>query len=105
MAIINGVIFIPRRWQRAKFDSSAICRVTRQLPTPYAFDIASDGSLTLYCTNFADKNLEGELFYLTQNGEVSHLATVPRLSEERKSNPMELPMVKTTAYMLLMFVE
>ena len=57
-------------------------------PTPDAFDIAPDGSLTLSCPNFANKNLEGELFSLNHRGEVSHLVSVPRLKEKNKANPM-----------------
>lgn len=57
-------------------------------PTPDAFDIAPNGSLTLSCTNFADKSLEGELFSIDEIGQVTHLATVPRLNEKRKANPM-----------------
>ncbi len=57
-------------------------------PTPDAFDIAPNGNLTLSCVNYADKNSEGELLSITPQGVVSHLATVPRLNEKRKSNPM-----------------
>lgn len=57
-------------------------------PTPDAFDIAPNGSLTLSCPNFANRKLEGELLSLSENGEVTHLATVPRLAENKKSNPM-----------------
>jgi sugar lactone lactonase YvrE len=57
-------------------------------PTPDAFDIAPNGSLTLSCVNFADKNSKGELLSISTDGKVTHLATVPRLKEKRKANPM-----------------
>lgn len=57
-------------------------------PTPDAFAIAPDGTLTLSCPNFANKQLEGELFSISKNGDVRFLLTVPRLSENKKSNPM-----------------
>ena len=57
-------------------------------PTPDAFDIAPNGNLTLSCANFADKNSEGELLSISPEGTVTHLATVPRLNEKRKANPM-----------------
>ncbi|TKB43666.1 SMP-30/gluconolactonase/LRE family protein [Thalassotalea mangrovi] len=57
-------------------------------PTPDAFAIAPDGSLTLSCPNFADKTLQGELFSISQTGDVTHLATVPSLQADNKANPM-----------------
>ena len=57
-------------------------------PTPDAFAIAPDNSLTLSCPNFADKKLHGELFSLYPNGEIRHLATIPRLNFKNKANPM-----------------
>jgi len=57
-------------------------------PTPDAFAIAPNGSLTLSCPNFANKKLQGELFSLSPKGEVSHLATVPTLALKSKANPM-----------------
>lgn len=57
-------------------------------PTPDAFAIAPDGSLTLSCPNFANNNLQGELFSLSPEGKVSHLTTVPTLGLKRKANPM-----------------
>lgn len=68
--------------------SKLFSNLPENCPTPDAFDIAPNGSLTLSCPNFANKKLEGELLTLLDNGDVKHLATVPRLSENRKANPM-----------------
>ena len=57
-------------------------------PTPDAFAIAPDNTLTLSCPNFANKALQGELFSLTAQGKVTHLATVPTLDLKTKANPM-----------------
>ncbi|MBD1388333.1 SMP-30/gluconolactonase/LRE family protein [Neiella sp. HB171785] len=57
-------------------------------PTPDAFAIAPNGSLTLSCPNFANNKLQGELLSLSPTGEVSHLATVPTLGLKKKANPM-----------------
>lgn len=57
-------------------------------PTPDAFAIAPDNSLTLSCPNFANNKLQGELLSIAPNGTVSHLVTVPTLGMKRKANPM-----------------
>ncbi|WP_448248425.1 SMP-30/gluconolactonase/LRE family protein [Thalassotalea agariperforans] len=57
-------------------------------PTPDAFAIAPDNTLTLSCPNFANNKLQGELFSLTADGQVSHLLTVPTLNLSNKANPM-----------------
>nr|PMI00082.1 hypothetical protein BCU55_12425 [Shewanella sp. 10N.286.48.A6] len=59
-------------------------------PTPDAFAIAPDGSLTLSCPNYANNQLQGELFSLKPDGSVRHLTTVPRLGLTKKANPMGL---------------
>jgi sugar lactone lactonase YvrE len=59
-------------------------------PTPDAFDVAPDGSLTLTCPNYANRKLQGELFSLSAKGKVTHLATVPKLKQKNKANPMGL---------------
>lgn len=62
--------------------------LTDNCPTPDAFAIAPDGSLTLSCPNFANNKLQGELLSIAPNGEVAHLATIPTLNLTRKANPM-----------------
>lgn len=57
-------------------------------PTPDAFAIAPNGSLTLSCPNFANNKLQGELFSVDKLGNVSHLVTVPKLGLSKKANPM-----------------
>jgi hypothetical protein len=57
-------------------------------PTPDAFDIAPDGSLTLSCPNYADKSKPGVLMRLTIDGEVSKLVDVPVLEQTGLSRPM-----------------
>lgn len=57
-------------------------------PTPDAFAIAPDGSLTLSCPNFANGKLQGELLSIDGKGNVSHLTSVPTLTFKRKANPM-----------------
>ncbi len=57
-------------------------------PTPDAFDIAPDGSLTLSCPNYADRSKPGVLMRITKEGEVSKLVDVPVLQETGMSKPM-----------------
>lgn len=57
-------------------------------PTPDAFAVAPNGSLTLSCPNFANNKLQGELLSIQPNGQVKHLATVPTLEFKTKANPM-----------------
>ncbi|WP_111707386.1 SMP-30/gluconolactonase/LRE family protein [Lutibacter citreus] len=57
-------------------------------PTPDAFDIAPDGSLTLSCPNYADRAIPGVLVRVTKDGEVSKLIDVPILQETGMSKPM-----------------
>jgi len=57
-------------------------------PTPDAFAIAPNETLTLSCPNFANNKLQGELFSVDKLGNVSHLATVPKLGLSKKANPM-----------------
>ncbi|MGJ8679447.1 SMP-30/gluconolactonase/LRE family protein [Paraglaciecola sp.] len=59
-------------------------------PTPDAFDIAPNGSLTLTCPNYANRKLQGELYSLSAEGLVTHLVTVPKLKQKNKANPMGL---------------
>ncbi|MDO6721227.1 SMP-30/gluconolactonase/LRE family protein [Psychrosphaera sp. 1_MG-2023] len=68
--------------------ATLFANLPQQCVTPDAFDVAPNGSLTLSCPNFANRKLQGELFSLTQNGTVKHLATVPSLSLKTKANPM-----------------
>jgi len=57
-------------------------------PTPDAFDIAPDGSLTLSCPNYADKSKTGVLMTITKDGKVSKLIEVPVLEQSGVSKPM-----------------
>ncbi|MBC3759190.1 SMP-30/gluconolactonase/LRE family protein [Hyunsoonleella sp. SJ7] len=57
-------------------------------PTPDAFDIAPDGSLTLSCPNFADKTKPGVLMSISRDGKVTKLVEIPVLASTGKSNPM-----------------
>ncbi|EWH11938.1 hypothetical protein DS2_02103 [Catenovulum agarivorans DS-2] len=54
-------------------------------PTPDAFDIAPDGSLTLSCVNYANKQ-PGMLLSLSATGEVSEIGLVP--AGKRPARPM-----------------
>lgn len=57
-------------------------------PTPDAFDIAPDGSLTLSCPNYADKTKPGVLMRITKEGNVTKLVDVPVLEQTGLSRPM-----------------
>ncbi|WP_235835902.1 SMP-30/gluconolactonase/LRE family protein [Cognatitamlana onchidii] len=57
-------------------------------PTPDAFDVAPDGSLTLSCPNFADKTMPGVLMRISKEGDVTKLIEVPVLASSGRSNPM-----------------
>ena len=57
-------------------------------PTPDAFALAPNGTITLTCPNFADRTKEGILLSLSTMRDVSFLANVPRLSKKTKANPM-----------------
>lgn len=59
-------------------------------PTPDAFAIAPDGSLTLSCPNYADGNKPGVLLRLAKDGSPSLLGVVPGLTPERRAQPMGL---------------
>ncbi|WP_199271640.1 SMP-30/gluconolactonase/LRE family protein [Paraglaciecola sp. L3A3] len=73
-----------------KLTATLFSQLPDNCPTPDAFDIAPDGSLTLTCPNYSNRKLEGELFSLDKNGNVTHLATVPRIDKNNKANPMGL---------------
>lgn len=57
-------------------------------PTPDAFDVAPDGSLTLSCPNYADKTKPGVLMRISEDGNVSKLVEVPVLEDTGMSKPM-----------------
>ncbi|MDQ8180311.1 SMP-30/gluconolactonase/LRE family protein [Pelagicoccus sp. SDUM812005] len=57
-------------------------------PTPDAFDIAPDGSLTLSCPNFADRDSPSVLMRITPDGTVSKICEIPGLSEGQKGIAM-----------------
>lgn len=57
-------------------------------PTPDAFDIAPDGSLTLSCPNYANRNMPGVLMHITNDGDASKLVAVPVLKDTGISRPM-----------------
>lgn len=57
-------------------------------PTPDAFDIAPDGSLTLSCPNFADRTKPGVLMRISKVGGVTKLAEMPVLESSGMSKPM-----------------
>jgi sugar lactone lactonase YvrE len=57
-------------------------------PTPDAFDIAPDGSLTLSCPNYADKTKPGVLMSISKEGEVTELVKVPVLTASGMAKPM-----------------
>jgi sugar lactone lactonase YvrE len=73
-----------------KLTAKLFSQLPDNCPTPDAFDLAPDGSLTLTCPNYANRKLEGELFRLGKTGNVTHLATVPRIDKNNKANPMGL---------------
>jgi len=57
-------------------------------PTPDAFDIAPDGSLTLSCPNYADASKPGILMRIDKNGTVSTIGEVPVLEQTGRAKPM-----------------
>ena len=57
-------------------------------PTPDAFDVAPDGSLTLSCPNFADRNAPSVLMRITPDGLVSKICEIPGLTEGDKGISM-----------------
>lgn len=57
-------------------------------PTPDAFDIAPDGSLTLSCPNYANKTKPGVLLRISKNGKVTKLVKVPTLIGSNIAKPM-----------------
>ncbi|WP_075589759.1 SMP-30/gluconolactonase/LRE family protein [Labilibacter marinus] len=59
-------------------------------PTPDAFAIAPDGSLTLSCPNFADRTKPGVLMKITNDGKIYKLAELKGVKEGSKANPMGL---------------
>ena len=59
-------------------------------PTPDAFAIAPDGSLTLSCPNYAAKEIPGIIVKLSKDGEVSKLFEIPRIKPNTIARPMGL---------------
>ncbi|MGJ8639553.1 MAG: SMP-30/gluconolactonase/LRE family protein [Opitutaceae bacterium] len=57
-------------------------------PTPDAFALAADGSLTLSCPNYADQSKPGVLVKITAEGEVTKLFEVPPPAGNDRTNPM-----------------
>lgn len=57
-------------------------------PTPDAFDVAPDGSLTLSCPNYADRTKPGVLMSISNDGNVTKLVEVPVLTSSGVSKPM-----------------
>ncbi|MDO6761212.1 SMP-30/gluconolactonase/LRE family protein [Tamlana sp. 2_MG-2023] len=57
-------------------------------PTPDAFDVAPDGSLTLSCPNYADKTKPGVLMRISKDGTVTKLVETPVLAASGMSKPM-----------------
>lgn len=58
-------------------------------PTPDGLAIAPDGSLTLACTNWANRGkMPGVLLSVSAEGEVSELASLPGVNGNGKSRPM-----------------
>ena len=57
-------------------------------PTPDAFAIAPDGSLTLSCPNYASKEIKGILVKITKDGKVKELSKVLGSKPETFASPM-----------------
>jgi len=57
-------------------------------PTPDAFAIAPDGSLTLSCPNYVDGSKPGVLVSIDSVGNVSKLAELPGINEDKKARPV-----------------
>lgn len=57
-------------------------------PTPDAFALAADDSLTLSCPNYADQSKPGVLVKITADGKVTKLFEVPPPSGSGRTNPM-----------------
>lgn len=59
-------------------------------PTPDAFAIAPDNSLTLSCPNYADASKPGVLLRLARDGSVSLLGTISGPNNKGRAQPMGL---------------
>ncbi len=85
------VIGISINCKKPKNDSLKTAELFVELPdycpTPDAFDIAPDGSLTLSCPNYADKNTPGLLVSISKEGKVSKLAQLPGLTDKGSCTP------------------
>ncbi|MCG8579323.1 MAG: SMP-30/gluconolactonase/LRE family protein [Bacteroidales bacterium] len=59
-------------------------------PTPDAFAIAPDGTLTLSCPNYADGNTPGVLMRIFKDGSYEKIGELPGIDEKRKARPVGL---------------
>jgi len=57
-------------------------------PTPDAFAIAPDGSLTLSCPNYASKAVKGRLVSISKDGTIRELLKIPGRKEGTFASPM-----------------
>lgn len=57
-------------------------------PTPDAFALAPDGSLTLSCPNYADNSKPGVLIRIDKNRSVTKICEIPGVKEGQSARPM-----------------
>lgn len=70
------------------WKSSTYVTLPEFCPTPDAYDIAPDGSLTLSCPNFAEKSIPGAIVKITANKKVKLLTTIPGINNKGNGSPM-----------------
>ncbi|OEJ98529.1 hypothetical protein A8C32_04800 [Flavivirga aquatica] len=92
MAIILGFSLIPNlslsQNKNTPQPATLFVELPDYCPTPDAFDIAPDGSLTLSCPNFADKTISSVIVKISKDKKVSKLIELPGVSADRKARPM-----------------
>ncbi len=79
---------LPLQGEEAPQPALLFANLPAYCPTPDAFDIAPDGSLTLSCPNFADRNSPSVLMRVTAEGEVSKVSEIPGLIKGDKGIAM-----------------
>jgi len=66
------------------------CELPTYCPTPDAFAIAPDGTLTLSCPNYVDANTPGVLMRIFKDGSYEKIGELPGIDEKRKARPVGL---------------
>ncbi|WP_033194570.1 SMP-30/gluconolactonase/LRE family protein [Ochrovirga pacifica] len=86
--VIGAFLMLSTANAQSNVPTSTYVALPDFCPTPDAYDIAPDGSLTLSCPNFAEKNIPGAIVKITANKKVKLLTTLAGINNKGKGTPM-----------------